>query len=100
VGCTKSGNRCESETVPKTRDERRETGDKNGRRAILNLPSPVFSLLSIATLLQYRMSAALAVIAGLHITLAVVVIEHEMLALIPDHVADSVEILCVLGHGE
>ena len=57
-------------------------------------------LTTVYDLLKYRMAAALAVIGCLAVTLAVVVIEHEVLAFVTDDLRDAFEILCVLGDHE
>lgn len=59
-----------------------------------------FSLPTADRLLKNRMSAALAMICCRVVTSAIVVIQHEMLAFITDHVGNAFEILCVLGDHE
>ena len=51
-------------------------------------------------LLQDRMKTAVAVIGGGFVTPPVVVIEHKMLALVPDNVGNAFEILGVLSYYE
>lgn len=48
-------------------------------------------------LLQYRMGTAPTVVSGRRITAAVVVVEHEMFALVTDVVGELIEFPCYFG---